>query len=173
MTLNDKKLFGMSGRTTSRRALPLTGFTQHHKNGAGFTLVEILVVIAIIGLLSAIVLASLNTTRAKGRDAARMVDVKSLKTAMEFYYDDHKSYPVVPNVPPPYVTAIANLGAGGTLLVPAYISAIPQMLVADSDLYVWEGTNKYGFLIHTELNGPCKTGVNFSAFWPSTEECDF
>jgi type II secretory pathway pseudopilin PulG len=44
---------------------------------------ELLVVIAIIGLLSAIVLASLNTARSKGRDAARVSDVKSIETAME------------------------------------------------------------------------------------------
>lgn len=35
----------------------------------GFTLIELLVVVAIVGILASVVLASLNSSRAKGRDA--------------------------------------------------------------------------------------------------------
>lgn len=62
----------------------------HH----GFTLVELLVVISIIGLLSSIVLTSVNSARAKARDARRAADIRQVRTALEFYYDDHGSYPV-------------------------------------------------------------------------------
>lgn len=60
---------------------------------SGFTLIELLVVIAIIGLLSSVVLASLNTARAKGRDAKRVSDLNTINTALEFYYDDNGGYP--------------------------------------------------------------------------------
>src|SRR5580693_2845978 len=60
---------------------------------AGFTLIELLVVIAIIGLLASIILASLNTARAKGRDARRLSDVKQVQLALELYYDANSSYP--------------------------------------------------------------------------------
>ena len=53
----------------------------------GFTLIELLVVIAIIGVLASIVLASLNTARAKSRDARRISDVKQLQLALELYFD--------------------------------------------------------------------------------------
>lgn len=54
---------------------------------AGFTLIELLVVIAIIGVLASIVLASLNSARAKSRDARRITDIKQLQLALELYFD--------------------------------------------------------------------------------------
>lgn len=64
----------------------------------GFTLIELLVVIAIIGLLSSVVLASLNTARAKSRDARRLADLKEMQKALALYADDHGGkYPVNTN----------------------------------------------------------------------------
>lgn len=62
-----------------------------HKRG--FTLIELLVVISIISLLSSIVLASLNVARAKARDAVRLTDMRTIRTALELYYDNHRKYP--------------------------------------------------------------------------------
>jgi len=59
----------------------------------GFTLIELLVVIAIIGILSGVVLASLNSARAKARDAARVTDVQQITKALALYYDSNLSYP--------------------------------------------------------------------------------
>lgn len=59
----------------------------------GFTLIELLVVIAIIATLSTVVMAGLNSARAKGRDAKRLSDVKALQKALELYYDNCGGYP--------------------------------------------------------------------------------
>ena len=59
----------------------------------GFTLLELLVVVAIIGILSAIVLAMLNSSRIDGRDSKRVGDIKQLSTALQFYYDKNLIYP--------------------------------------------------------------------------------
>lgn len=60
----------------------------------GFTLIELLVVISIIGLLSSIVLASLNSARIKSRDARRMLDILTIKNALELYASDNSgNYP--------------------------------------------------------------------------------
>jgi prepilin-type N-terminal cleavage/methylation domain-containing protein len=77
----------------------------------GFTLVELLVVISIIGLLSSFAVVSLNTARAKARDALRKGDMAQIRTALNLYYDDNEGYPVAtanadcdnwpPPVPPP------------------------------------------------------------------------
>jgi len=87
----------------------------------GFTLIELLVVIAIIGLLSSIVLASLNTARAKARDAERRSDLEQLSTALELRYSDTGNYPSTAGW-------LDNPNHGGldAALTPTYISSIPD-----------------------------------------------
>jgi prepilin-type N-terminal cleavage/methylation domain-containing protein len=57
------------------------------KFSKGFTLIELLVVISIIGLLSSVVLASLNVAKSKSRDARRMADLSQIARALNLYYD--------------------------------------------------------------------------------------
>jgi prepilin-type N-terminal cleavage/methylation domain-containing protein len=61
----------------------------------GFTLVELLVVISIIGLLATIVMVSLGSARTKARDTRRKVDLEQIVLALEMYYSDYNTY-VVP-----------------------------------------------------------------------------
>ena len=58
----------------------------------GFTLIELLVVIAIIGVLASVVLASLNTARAKARDSQQLSDLTELRKALELYALDHDGH---------------------------------------------------------------------------------
>lgn len=65
------------------------------KNGKkrGFSLIEILVVISIIGFLSSSTFYVVNIARARSRDAKRVSDVSSISKAMEIYYNENSSYP--------------------------------------------------------------------------------
>jgi len=58
----------------------------------GFTLIEILVVIAIIGILAGIILVSLGKARSKARDAKRQSDIQQVLTAQVIYYGDNEKY---------------------------------------------------------------------------------
>lgn len=56
------------------------------KNNKGFTLLEILVVISIIGILMALGAAAFSVAQRKGRDARRRGDMKSIQNGFEQYY---------------------------------------------------------------------------------------
>ena len=68
--------------------------TLTKKQKRGFTLIELLVVISIIGLLSSVVLASLNTARIKGRDARRISDLRQVQTALALCYEKTGSFAI-------------------------------------------------------------------------------
>lgn len=55
----------------------------------GFTLVELLMVIGIIGILASVVMVGLGGARQKSRDAIRIDDLKTLSLAAETYFLEH------------------------------------------------------------------------------------
>jgi prepilin-type N-terminal cleavage/methylation domain-containing protein len=59
----------------------------------GFTLIEMLIVIAIIGILASIVLVGLGPVQRRGRDARRQSDLRGVQTALELYYHKCGHYP--------------------------------------------------------------------------------
>ncbi|OGE78208.1 MAG: hypothetical protein A2751_03565 [Candidatus Doudnabacteria bacterium RIFCSPHIGHO2_01_FULL_46_14] len=69
------------------------GLTFTLRLRSGFTLIELLVVISVIGLLASVILISLNSARAKARDAKRIADIRQIQKALELYYDQNNEYP--------------------------------------------------------------------------------
>ena len=65
-----------------------------HKNLGGFTLMELLIVIAIIGVLGALIMPAISQARAKARDVRRVKDLENFQTALKLYYMDQQHYPI-------------------------------------------------------------------------------
>lgn len=59
----------------------------------GFTIVELLIVIVVIGILAALVLNTFSGVQRRARDTERQTDVNSVATQLEVYYNDKGFYP--------------------------------------------------------------------------------
>lgn len=59
----------------------------------GFTLIEIMVVIAIIGVLAAVVTMNISDARKKARDAQRISDLQQIQLALKLYAHENNGYP--------------------------------------------------------------------------------
>ncbi len=81
----------------------------------GFSLVELLVVISIIAVLTAVTLPNFLGAREKARDSQRIQDLSSMKSALRIYYNEKQAYPTgtntqLDNTFSSYFPAITNIG---------------------------------------------------------------
>lgn len=97
---------------------PTTATLRPHERG--FTLVELMVVVAIIALLAAIVIPNYVHARAQAAVSQSEANLKEIATALELYYADNQSYPPSGNVTPaifggannPYLTSTPTNALG-------------------------------------------------------------
>jgi prepilin-type N-terminal cleavage/methylation domain-containing protein len=102
-------------------------YTIYMKHNDGFTLIEILITITLIGILAAVIITTVDVGRIKGRDASRMQEVDAVKTALGIYYTNNNSFPITTAFSPWNSTTWANGDqAFYTALVPQYISTLPK-----------------------------------------------
>ena len=59
----------------------------------GFTLIELMIVVAIIGILAAIAIPQFSAYRQKAYNSAANSDLKNMKTGMEAFKADTQYYP--------------------------------------------------------------------------------
>ena len=90
-------------------------YNKYMSKKSGFTLVEILIVVFIIGLLSSIILVGLSSFRARGRDARRVADLHLLQNGLELYFSKEGVYPDT------NVTSAAGWSAFSNVLINAGI----------------------------------------------------
>lgn len=65
-----------------------------NKTSAGLTLMEILVVIAILSVLSTMAIVALNNARSKARDDIRMADLQNIRIALNLFHAESGQYPI-------------------------------------------------------------------------------
>ena len=79
------------------------------RNNKGFTFIEMLIVVAIIGILASIILVGLSGFRNRGRDTRRIADLREVQNGLELYYTKNGTYPPQND----WVTLSNNLISGG------------------------------------------------------------
>jgi prepilin-type N-terminal cleavage/methylation domain-containing protein len=145
------------------------------KQNKGFTLLEILLVIAAIGILAAIVLVAINPNRqiAQARNTVRQADINTIQKAVEQYLIEKGSYPNgITNTYREICNTGSNNNTQGTVsngcidlreLVPDYIASIPvnPSTSTHSGYYAWinDVNNKVAVLAGKGENGKV-IGIN-------------
>lgn len=62
-------------------------------NNKSFTLVELLIIVALISLLATIIFVTLGGTQVNTRDAKRLSDLNQLRKTLDIYFDKYDQYP--------------------------------------------------------------------------------
>ncbi len=114
-------------------------------NQDGFTIIELLVVITVIGILSSAAYVGFGSIKAGARDNTRISDLSMIKTALSLYYIDNGDDP---NNPYPVVGPEISIGDGtvndqyfSTALVPRYIKVLPKDPLYPQEYYRYKATN--------------------------------
>jgi prepilin-type N-terminal cleavage/methylation domain-containing protein len=68
------------------------------KKQKGFTIVELLIVIVVIGILATLVIVTFAGIQQKGRNSQRQTDVNALQSHVEAYYASQGKYPTLANL---------------------------------------------------------------------------
>ena len=118
-------------------------------NSKAFTLIELLVVISIIGILTTLVAANLNSARGRARDAQRKSDLKNISTALRLYYNDNGGYPVAGSFP--------SWGSKWKVADTVYMNAVPGDPLPDQ-VYKYQYADSDNFILSACLEN--KSDIN-------------
>lgn len=90
---------------------------------AGFTIVELLIVIVVIGILAAITIVAYNGIQGRARDSQRLSDVKTIVKALEIYKANNGVYPPPVQTPNAAGWEVSTTGTVATNFISALVSS--------------------------------------------------
>ena len=145
---------------------------------SGFTIVELLIVIVVIGILAAITMVAFNSVQVKARDSNRIAKIESISKAIELYYAANGRYPAIQDGNGRETTCGSQTESWGhcdrnqtlaTLLSP-YMTIDPTSLSdATQGAYYYHYTSQssdnyqtYGMMVYLEGNGGQNDGGYYS-----------
>lgn len=110
----------------------------------GFTIVELLIVIVVIGILAAIIIVAYGGVTGSARNSKRASDLEAIQKALELYHADNNGYPLCgsssPSLSPYSFTTGTATSCLTAALVPKYMPSIPIDPTNSGSYQYWYGT---------------------------------
>lgn len=136
----------------------------------GFTIVELLIVIVVIGILAALVLNTFSGVQRRARDTERQTDITSVATQLEVYFQDNGKYPLPADLADDEWVADNLKGMD--------LNALRAPSTGTNDIQATASTDKdqYGYVVLDSGDGTCDNTatlgdcVKFTLSWWSEDE---
>lgn len=132
----------------------------------GFTLIEILVVLSIIGIILGLSIFGLQGARESSRDAKRKSDLEAIRANIELYKSDCDSYPLI--LPAPAGTLNGDGSTASCVVGNIYISNMPTDPLPNKSYYYSSDGLTYDLCAALESEGSDACSGSCGA-----EACDY
>ena len=127
----------------------------------GFSLIELMVSIAIVAILTALIIVNIASSRAKARDAKRISDIAQIQLALEQYFTKNGTYPTLDQYTGP-----------NQLIVPAYLSKLPVDPSGTNYVYAQTQPVRYDYILRATLEKSIGEGLGGSGVQINGYDCD-
>ena len=115
-------------------------------NNKGFTLIEMLMVVAIIAILASVFLVGLRGFRGSAYDARRLSDLQKVQGYLEIYYNRNREYPNAASWVELSTALTGDSGAG--------ISSIPNDPLSSQSYEYGVSADLQNYVLKTTLSDP-------------------
>ncbi len=134
----------------------------------GFTLVELLVVVSIIGILIGLSVFGLQGARISSRDARRKADLEAIRSGLEIYKADCDRYPssldtTLLGSPPPSSCLTDNI----------YISSVPKDPIDPAQNYSYSNPTSTTYILCATLEQPPTPAMDVTGCGSCTTTCNY
>ena len=129
-------------------------------NNKGFTIVELLIVIVVIGILAALVVTTFTGIQQRARNTERQTDIKAIHGQVEAYYAQNGRYPTLDNLNDATFRSNNMKGLDA--------EALKDPKGANSTLVDTEAANVYSYDVERTGGGTCENSTNDCAIYTLT-----
>lgn len=122
----------------------------------GFTIVELLIVIVVIGILAALVITTYNGIQQKARNTERITDLKAMQGQLEAYYAQNGNYPSL--------TEMNTQPTTGNWWIQDNLKGLDKEALRDPNSTSYQllatpstGVYQYAYTVSTDAGASCET----------------
>jgi len=145
-----------AAQSISNLKFKVSNFLRSHGNG--FTLIELMIAVGIIGIISAIGMVGYSQAQKLARDARRKQDLRSIAIALELYYQKNSHYPTSAVGGWQYSSGANPWITGTPVFGTNYINTLPKDPLGNDANPL--NANSYGYAYYSGTSGAIACNAN-------------